>query len=138
MAEPTLEERVAALEAQMAALTGDTYRMDYSGEVMEATLDFVNDIIAQRKVATHYSPAGSNAYGVWTTINSRNYREENTYFSLAMVYYNGSGTYYVPATFRITTQSETGNYVFIATPLSSLPDGASVYISYVVTRKAGT
>jgi hypothetical protein len=137
MADPTLEERVAALEQEFAALEANKYQMSYSGQALEATLDYVNglDLIADRKVASHYG--SGNTYGVWTTINSRNYREEDTYFSLALVYYNGSSPYYVPATFQITTQSQTGNYVFLGTALSDIPSGASIYVSYVVIRKTG-
>ena len=39
---PTLEERVAALEAQMTAIENNKYQMSYSGPDMESLLDFLS------------------------------------------------------------------------------------------------
>lgn len=51
---PTIEERVEALEAQMALIENTKYEMNYSGPEIETLLDFVKDrkIIAGHKSAT--------------------------------------------------------------------------------------
>lgn len=51
---PTLEERVAALEAQMTAIENNKYQMSYSGPDMESLLDFLSarKIVAGTGAAT--------------------------------------------------------------------------------------
>ena len=73
MPDSTLEERVAALEAQMAAIENNKYLMSYSGVEMEATLDFVNDrkIYAGRMSAAY--TAGSNSYYIISNLKVKNY-----------------------------------------------------------------
>lgn len=69
----TLEERVAALEAQMAAIENNKYLMSYSGVEMEATLDFVNDrkIYAGRSSAAY--TAGNNSYYIVSNLKVSDY-----------------------------------------------------------------
>lgn len=69
----TLEERVAALEAQMAAIENNKYLMSYSGVEMEATLDFVNDrkIYAGRMSAAY--TAGNNSYYITSNLKVKGY-----------------------------------------------------------------
>jgi hypothetical protein len=51
---PTLEERVAALEAQLATIEHDKYQTSYSGQGIDSVLDFINErkIVVGHAVAT--------------------------------------------------------------------------------------
>lgn len=71
---PTLEERVAALEAQMTAIENNKYQMSYSGPDMEALLDF----LSARKIV-----AGTGAATVSSDTKNFEYRTNVDYADYA-------------------------------------------------------
>ena len=89
---PTLEERVAALEAQMAAIENNKYQMSYSGPDMEALLDFLS---ARKIEAGHIAAtvgSSGKSFTAKTTINYDDYAGRPVVFAKLGYVTEGSTT----------------------------------------------
>lgn len=124
MPTPTLEERVAALEAQMAAIENNKYLMSYSGVEMEATLDFVKDrkIYAGRASASY--TATGNSYYIVTNLKVSDY----DYYPLiyaCLFTVPSTGTTRIVATSKIEITKSGKYYAIRAFPTTTLSESSA-------------
>ena len=128
---PTLEERVAALEAQMATIENTKYEMSYSGESLEATLDFVNErnLRSGRELATLVSSqSGTNVYRAGLDFGPSAFEKVPTYdFDLI---YSRNGNEYIVSTTSKYWMITSEKYQLWAITATSIPSDAVVMISY--------
>lgn len=93
MPTPTLEERVAALEAQLATIEHDKYQTSYSGQGIDSVLDFINErkIVAGHAVATVSN--NSTVFEASTNVDYDSYSHRPVVFvKLGFIGYGTSNT----------------------------------------------
>ena len=122
MPDSTLEERVAALEAQMAAIENNKYLMSYSGVEMEATLDFVNDrkIYAGRMSAAY---TAGNSYYIISNLKVKDYDHMPLIFACLFTVSSG-GTTRIVETRKIEITEAGAYYMIRAFPTETLSEPA--------------
>lgn len=133
MSEPTLEERVAALEAQMTAIENTKYQMSYSGEELESTLDFVNDrkIYAGRSSASYV--AGNNSYFVTTDLKVADYAHMPVIFACLFTV-PSEGTTRIVEVSKIEVSKVGAYYRLTAFPTGTLSE-SSIGIWYLAIER---
>lgn len=129
MADATLEERVAALEAEMEALTENSYQMSYSGEQMESILNFVE----ARKIAAGRVTAAVNS-NYYTAITDVNYDDYNTRPVCFVDLCYSSGNSEVRRSVNITVENSNGKIAFRAY-CTDLPSSATKWFRYIIMEK---
>ena len=134
---PTLEERVAALEDQMAAIENGKYQMSYSGEELEATLDFVSErrLKSGRELATSVSGAPGTYWAI-TDIPSNYYTKAPT-FAIQLIYrLRSTGNEYIVPITSAHWAKESYKYKLYVTTSATIPNDVTLMIAYIFFEQA--
>jgi hypothetical protein len=137
---PTLEERVAALEAWQLQIENTKYEMTYSGQDLEGALDFVNErkLVSGRKEVEPQSSSGNLkifAVTLDTKYSDYTYRP---IIEFELEWYLSGGAINKVKPEKVLTKSTTEgglgriNLTFVIDGLPTTSSSATYAISYVI------
>lgn len=130
MADSTLEERVEALETQLAELTGSMYQMIYSGEQLESILDFVE--ARKLKAGRATASVTSNFYRATTDINYNDYNARPVCFAELCYLLSGNET---RKPVGVTVRNNNGKIEFVAYCTNIPTNATSTWFRYIVMER---